>query len=239
MTNKEKEKLYTQTIKQLAKHKNWHFKNPSTFRQSGNFFYETVFSINPKENRIRGWLAFKPISIDETYWEITNMSENKKMPLSFRGDAAFKVSSFSIHEFDIILTDFENPINEIKSLIETLDEKAIEVENKISTIEQFLTLLEESKFNNSVEIVTCLIELNEFEKALEKISYFRAEKISSGFIFGRKDFYDLAIEFCNRKLDIQNTFISKLKTKLLNFFKLLLVHNQSINENSHGRQNFK
>ena len=225
MTNKEKVKLFTQTIKQLGKHKNWQFKNPSTFKQRGKFFYETVFSINPKENRIRGWLAFKPISIDDTFWEITNMSENKKMPFSFRGNAAFKVSSLSIYEFDIILKDIENPINEINSLLETLDKKVAVSETKISTIEQFLALLEESGKQNTVGIITCLIELNEFEKAREKISFYSERNMNSGImcinknIPGSKDFYDLAVEYCNRKLDIRDTFFSKLKMLLVKYFK--------------------
>ena len=206
MNNKEKVQLFSQTIKQLAKSKNWKFKSNFTFKQKGNFFYESVFSIHPKENRIRGWLAFKPVSVDDTFWEITKMEENKKMPLSFRGDAAFKVSSLFIYEFDNFLTDGDNPTNEINALLETLDIKVAEVENEIITTEQFLTLLEKSKYNKAVEIITCLIELKEFEKALEKISFYREKNINSKFTFinknipGSKDFYDFAEEFCENKL---------------------------------------
>ena len=219
MTNKEKEKLFTQTIKQLSKKSNWKFKSYFTFKLIDDFFFESTFYSNPKQNRIWGWVAFKPYSLDDKYWEITEMPENKKMPLSFRADAAFKVSSHPIYRFDVLLENGDNPENEIADLIENIDSEVINIRRKISTIEQFLDLLLKADNNPSVEILVCMIDQNEFEKAIEKIRFYRENQIKSGFRFGDKDFYDLAEEFCKKELGLDKSFIRKLGNRVVNIFK--------------------
>ena len=92
MTNKEKEKLLTQTIKKLSKVQKWKFKSYFIFKQIDNLFFEANFYINPKTDNIHGYLAYKPYSIDNTFWRMTEMPENSEMPLSFRADAAFSQS---------------------------------------------------------------------------------------------------------------------------------------------------
>lgn len=200
MTNKEKEKLFYQIVKDIAKSKNWKFKSYFTFRQIGNLFFESNFYTNFKENRVSGWLAFKPYTVDNIFWEITEMPENKNLPLSFRAEGAFTVRAYNYYEFDLRLQNSENPRQEIEILFDILEEKQNNIKKEISTTQHFLNLLENSELKVSVETIVCLVELEEYLKAIEKIEYYRKNNIPSGFGFGNKDFYELAEDFCRAKL---------------------------------------
>lgn len=105
MTNKEKEKIFFKAIKEVFKKKEWKFNSYFAFKSINDFLFNCDFFINPTENKIWVNLGFKPMILDDIFWEITEMSENKKMPLSFRSNAAFDISSFQILKFDLILKD--------------------------------------------------------------------------------------------------------------------------------------
>lgn len=83
MTNKEKEKLIFKNIKLLSKKQLWKFKSYFIFKVVNDFFYESNFYINSKENKISIWLAFKPFSIDNVFWDITDLNNNKKKAIKF------------------------------------------------------------------------------------------------------------------------------------------------------------
>ncbi len=200
MTNKEKEKIFYQTLKEISRSRNWKFKSYFIFRQLDNLFYESNFYTNFKENRIWGWSAFKPYTVDNVFWEITEMPENKDLPLSFRAEGAFTFRAYNYYEFNLQLQDSENPRQEIETLIDTIEEKLNKITKEVSTTQHFLKLFEESALNACVEKIVCLVELEKYQKAIEKIEYYRKNDIPSGFMFGKKDFYDLAEDFCLTKL---------------------------------------
>ena len=125
MTNKEKEKLYLNSIKQESKKYSWKFKSYFTFKVVDNLYFVANFYIVPKTNNIHGWLAFKPFCLDDLFWEITDSIENSKLPLSFRGEAAFQVTADSIYDFDILIHNEEKPEIEIGKLLSEIE---IEIE---------------------------------------------------------------------------------------------------------------
>ncbi len=218
MTNKEKEKLFTQTIKKLSKVQKWKFKNYFIFKNINDLFFESNFYINPKTDNVHGYLAYKPYSIDNTFWELTEMPENSKMPLSFRADAAFRVSSYHIYKYDLQIKNPEKPEKEIKTLLDTIDKKVDQIIAKNIRLEDFLDTLEKKK-NNPVGVITCLMELEEYEKVLQKIDSYRKADIHSGYSFEGRDFYDLIEKVCNKKLSIGNSVLMKIGNRLSEIFK--------------------
>lgn len=199
MTNKEKEKQLYNFIKSNSKKWSWKFKSYFIFKIVSNFFYETNFYFDPKNNRLWGWLAFKPYSTDNLFWEITNMKENQKQPLSFRADAAFKITSYNFFDFDITLKDFDDLEKEIIKLLSEIEKKIIDNTENINSIEKFLELSKIENQNNTVAILTTLIELERYDEAKKYIDFCRSNSISSGFGFGKKDYYDVAEDFIKKK----------------------------------------
>jgi len=199
MTNKEKEKLFYNCIKSNSKKWSWKFKSYFIFKIVGIFFHETNFYFDPKKNRIWGWLAFKPYSTDNLFWEIANMKENQKLPLSFRADAAFKITSYAFFDFDITLKSFDDLEKEVTKLLEEIENRIIAKMDTINSIEKFLELLKTKDQKNSVAILTTLIEIERYDEAKEYIYYCRDNSINSGFGFGKKDYYDVAEEYIKKK----------------------------------------
>ena len=67
------------------------------------------------ENSISGWLGYKPVSIDNVFWDIINEQPNKKMPLSFRAEAAFCVREVNCFDYEFNIENVENPELEIRT----------------------------------------------------------------------------------------------------------------------------
>lgn len=130
------------------------------------------------------------------------MPENKNSPLSLRAEGAFTFRAYNYYEFNLQLQNSENPRQEIETLIDTVEEKLNKITKEVSTTQHFLKLFEESELNACVEKIVCLVELEKYQKAIDEINYYRKNDIPSRFMFGRKDFYDLAEIHCLTKLRI-------------------------------------
>jgi hypothetical protein len=195
MTNKEKEKLLFKTIKEVFKSKEWKFNSYFVFKSVNDFFFDCTFSFNPKENKIWVKLGFKPMIFDDIFWDITEMPENKKMPLSFRSNAAFNISSFQILEYNLILKDTDNPFKEISQTLQTIDSKVYETIKSIKNTNEYLDCISKVDRPNYNSIITGHIYNKNYDLAKQKIAFCRLEKISSGYVFGKDDFYDLAEKY--------------------------------------------
>lgn len=194
MKYKEKEKLWLSKIKQI-KNNDWKFKGWFIFRNLNDFFYSASFYVNLKENKISGYLGFKPMNIDNVFWDIIDEQPNKKMPLSFRGEAAFCVSEINFYKFNIEIADVLNPEKEISDLLIKINKEVSLKKNEIKNVNDFRQLMLRNEETNTVGIITSFIEENKFSEALTKITEYRKKEYSSGFRFGDDDFYDLAEKY--------------------------------------------
>ena len=140
------------------------------------------------------------------------------MPLSFRADAAFRVSSFDIYKYDIEVKNTTNPEKEIKSLLRIIDKEVANLLKEKITTELFLSKLEKETIN-PVGIITCLMELEEYEKVIEKIGIYRKTDVHSGYGFEGRDFFDLIEDICNKKMNIGNSVFMKIGNRINKIFK--------------------
>ena len=200
MTNKEKEKLLFKTIKEVFKSKDWKFNSYFCFKSVNDFFFDCIFSFNPKENKIWVDLSYKPMILDDIFWDITEMAENKKMPLSFRSNAAFKISLFEILKFDLTLKNTDNPLEEISAILQTIENKVIDTIKNVKNIDEYLVCISNVERPDYNSIITIHIHDNQYEIAKQKIAFCRQEKISSQYGFGKYDFYDMAEKYI-KKMD--------------------------------------
>jgi hypothetical protein len=200
--NKQKEKEWDNIIKQEAKANGWKFKSWFAYKAVKDFFYEATFYTSALDNSIYGSLEFKPLIIDDTFWEIVDLNDNKKMPLSFRGTGAFVVSSKDLYDYKLKV-DPETLKADIKKLLDTINIKVDEFSSSITNLDNFVQYVEErpSKrsewFDSDLLIVSSIVQKN-YAKALSLLKYAKKTRGMCSWGFGDKDFYDLAIEYCQK-----------------------------------------
>jgi hypothetical protein len=199
---KEKEKEWTTLIKQAVKINGWKYKGWFAYRVVEDFFYEATFCVSVYGNSISSTLEFKPLVIDDTFWDIVNLNENKKMPLSFRGNGAFVVGSKDVCSFDLKIVP-ESLKTDIEKLINTINLKVDKVSSNINNVKTFIEYIKyhPSKrsewFDSDLLIVSSIVQKN-YDKALELLDYAKKTRGMCGWSFGDKNFYDLAIDYCQR-----------------------------------------
>ena len=198
MTNKEKEKLFFKTIKEIFKANGWKFNSYFVFKSLDDFFFDCSFSMNPKENKVWVDLGFKPMILDDVFWDITEMPDNKKMPLSFRSNAAFMIDSFRILDDHFVLEDAENPAKEILQTLQRIDGKVKETLNTVKNTRDYLNCITKDDCPSYHSIITTHIYHKEYEMAKQQIAYCRDQDICSGYGFGKYDFYDMAEKHIRR-----------------------------------------
>lgn len=198
MKYKEKEKLWLTKVKSLSKADGWKFKAFFIYKSIDDLFFSASFYVSRNENSISGYLGYKTYNIDNVFWDIIDEQPNKKMPLSFRGNAAFCVRVVNVMKYKIDNVDELTPDDKIIELLKEIDFKSTQKASVIKTLDDFHCELLSDEKANSVGIVTALIELGQIDNALVKIKEYKANDFNSGFRFGDKDFYDLAKEYCEK-----------------------------------------
>jgi hypothetical protein len=137
MKYKEKEKLWLKSVKDLSKSDGWKFKSYFIYKIVNDFFFSSTFYISLKENAISGYLGYKPLNIDNIFWDIINEHPNKKRPLSFRAEAAFCIREINYFEYKIDIPNELNPEFEISELLKAIDIQVFEKNKNIQTLTDF------------------------------------------------------------------------------------------------------
>jgi hypothetical protein len=200
--NKQKEKVWGNIIKQEVKANGWKFKGWFAYKTVKDFFYEATFYTSGFDNSVYGSLEFKPLIIDDTFWKIVDLNDNKKMPLSFRGNGAFVVSSKDVYDYKLKVAP-ETLKTDIKSLLEAINVKVSELSSNITNLDNFVQYVEQhpSKrsewFDSDLLIVSSIVQKN-YNKGLSLLNYAKKTRGMCSWGFGDKDFYDLAIEYCQK-----------------------------------------
>ena len=93
------------------------------------------------------------------------MKENQKATIKFSSRRSFKITSYNFFDFDITLKDFDDLEKEIIKLLSEIEKKIIDNTENINSIEKFLELSKIENQNNTVAILTTLIELERYDEA--------------------------------------------------------------------------
>ena len=201
--NKQKEKDWDSLIKEKAKTNGWKFKGWFAYKAVKDFFYEANFYTSGIDNSISGSLEFKPLIIDEVFWEIVDLEDNKKKPLSFRGNGAFVISSKDVFDFTQNVIP-ENLSNDINILFDKINSEVDKIQSTITDLDKFEKYIDQypSKrsewFDSDLLIMTSIVQKN-YNKAISLLEYAKKERGMCSWGFDDdKDFYDLATEYCQR-----------------------------------------
>ena len=202
--NKQIEKNWDNLIKQIAKTNGWKFTGWFAYKALNNFFYEANFYTSGIDTSLRGSLQFKPLIIDEVFWEIVGLKDNNKMPLSFRGNGAFVIRSKNVFDYNLKVIP-ENLNNDINIIFDNINSQVDKLQTTISDIDSFVKYLEQNPdgddewFDSDLIIMASIIQ-KKYDRVFSLLDYAKKEDKNCCFGFDDKDFYDLAREFCQRHL---------------------------------------
>lgn len=200
--SKHKEKEWDNVIKKEAKDKGWKVKEWFAYRAVKDFFYRATFYTSAFDNSVYGSLEFKPLIIDDTFWQIVDLNDNKKMPLSFRGNGAFVVSSKDVYDYKLKVVP-ETFKADISNLLDTINSKVDDLSSAVNDIDNFVQFVEHNSskrsewFDSDLLIVSSIVQKN-YDKALSLLNYAKNTRGMCNWGFGDKDFYDLAMEYCQK-----------------------------------------
>lgn len=85
----------------LTKGSNWKKSREFVVRQQDGLFLAGKLTVYLNADRLVASLDSKPMSLDPILWDILNLPENNRMPLSFRAMGAFTCQSLTQAEADL------------------------------------------------------------------------------------------------------------------------------------------
>lgn len=190
--NKQKEKKWNDIIKRQSIANGWKFKGWFAYKAIDGFFFEVNFFLAGKTNSIDGSLQFKPLQIDDTFWEIIDLNENKKLPLSFRGSGAFVVRSKDVFDFQLKITG-DTLQKDIDNLFGTINNKTDELSSAITSVDSFEQYVErfpnqKSEWFDVDLLIVAYISQKKFDMALSLLDYAKKTRGMCSWNFGDKNF---------------------------------------------------
>jgi hypothetical protein len=207
MKQAELNKLLNAVLSHSAKARKWEWSRGFIFKATDLLFFSLVIVGQVKQRCLFYTLSYKLLAFDNLFWEIVNMKENLKQPLSFRAFGAWTVPGTTISKGDISIPDWDAgnvqlAVNEILTGCEREAEKVSKeikgLDDNLRVIEKFHVRLKD-EYPNAVtniwveRLLTSILK-NEY-RVSEGIVRDRMNSNDSGsFQVGSKSFYELANE---------------------------------------------
>ncbi len=207
--NMQREKDIHNYIKIASKKYNWQFKGWFTFKKAGPFIFSSTFYVGGKMNCLNGNLSFKPLNIDNLFYEITGREDYfKKSPLSYKVNSNGMLYPYNYYTYQI--DDITN--DKIDQLLNLINEKEVEILETFSNEDSYYEFVQKqiekkTSLSNQQLYLTNLIYLKKYEQLLDYIEYCKENNITSGFSHTNVknpelswDYYDKLVEYAKNKL---------------------------------------
>lgn len=201
--NKQKEKEWLDLVKEISKKSGWKFNSFLIYKLTNTFLFEASIFVSGKEDLISVWLSFKPYDIDSLFWDIVDLKENKKKPLSFRARGAFTLRATKIINFKKNIT-LHKPQEDIEDILKVVNDTVNQTQQRVTNIDTFISYIVDKpdRKDNWLDtdlLIVIYISQNNFEEALRLLLDAKERRGMCSYGFGDKDFYDLAIEYCQKR----------------------------------------
>ena len=181
------EKVSTKCRKQVAKKYGWKQNDYLNWKIDSGYYFSLCHLVLEQVE-----LSVKPYFIDDLWWDIFEMPENKQAPKSLRGNGAFAVSDVKLKEYAVFDT--------AKIPVYTEDDVIARWESTFSTVEADIAhFLSEnpnpdsfcpSGRTNRIYDLMMDIHSGNTKQALERIEYFKSHNFGSGYEGPKGDAYD-------------------------------------------------
>jgi len=176
------EKNLLKAVASQMKGINWKKAQNVIFCEKSDYYYSVSIDTFTNDEKTKLTFSVKPMNIDPLFWDIMNMTENEKEPLSFRTWGAFTCSEIPTEEKEIL----DGSANE-----QLLAEEIVSWADKL--LEEFDVRYSEQKFSYlikdhenqrergaySISLVTTLIAEGNLEEARKYASSYDSRELKS------------------------------------------------------------
>lgn len=204
-------KMVNQAIKVVGKKFDWKCKEGCLFKKNGSLFF--VFSAfgQAKKNEIDYTLQYKLYDFDEIFWNIVDLKENAKQPLSFHYFGAWTAPTMCVKKEKYAINEWNESflIEKYSTIFQDVNYLATQIAQEITTVDENLKYLEAlysellRRYPGAVvniykeKLMTAILK-KENSLALEIAEDRIAHNDSGGFLTGSVTFYQQAKEYIKR-----------------------------------------
>lgn len=190
------------TIKKTSKENGYKTISGLIYKFIGDFVYIGIISAYPVDSgkMLTATLYFKPHILDQLFWEIFEVDEAKKMPLSFHVNGAITIPSVDALSFKEPVLSVENIAAAYKNILVKLEDQIALLEQTVQDLDAFRVY---SNGQPCYPFMSILISIHDkhYDKALALIQTEVENHKSSGFLDSNgRDFYDYAKAYCENRL---------------------------------------
>lgn len=183
---KEMNKYLVYRTKEVFKTYNLKKKDYMFYFSKNNMFYSIMFSMS--SNTIKVYFYVKPLWLDDILWDILDMGDNKKAPISLRSVGAFTINSqIKVKEYNFLNE------KDIDNIIDNSFKEILELSN-VYDEDYYLNHYIDISYQKEIIYTIVLIHNKEYKKAFDFLSNTQI----NNFVSNNKCFSDLAIEYINK-----------------------------------------
>ena len=192
---KELKKAENLLHKSLAKEYKLKKKDFMIWKAKGELFFDMYSSVLEQDGicKCRVKAKVKPLWVDELFWDIIDMSENKNEPLSLRSNGAFTVSGVTVFELECELPNWE--IDELKACLQKSYDAFVDYMETVN-LDYYNNNLNSDRYHDEIRSLLMLIHTGQYEKAVQYASNMKNEY----FCNGELSFPMGAIKYCENKM---------------------------------------
>lgn len=201
-------KMVNQAIKVVGKKFDWQCKEGCLFKKKGDLFFVFAAFGQAKKSESGYTLRYKWFDFDEVFWDIVDLKENAKQPLSFHYFGAWTAPTMRVKEQKYAINEWNEGslIEKYSAIFQDINLLTTHIAEEITTIDENLMYLESlhselmKQYPEAVvtiykeKLMTAILK-KEFPLAVAIAEDRMAHNDSGGFLIGSDTFYQQAREY--------------------------------------------
>lgn len=163
-----------------------------------DYFIDITYRFYPPNNTVMYRAAIKYLDYDDIQWDVLDMSDNKKEPLSLRAVGAFSAGGIQLSDNKVVSLE-DNPERVLNNILSEIKQKA---ENFNEDIDSKILDMVGEKEEDKMEAVTGLfivyIHMKKYTEARDLIEKCLKNGYEGSYGNNGKMFVELALEYLNK-----------------------------------------
>ena len=183
------------SLRERARGTGWGCARGCLFRNHQDWFVEVmpIVALNGLRTHLR--LHIKPMALDPIFWQIAELPENVRLPLSFRASGAWTCHTYPVVE--TILPDAEHQAETLATLVLDWADEQLKQRGAHWTLQDFIDRLQHANNGWSfASLVTALALAGRSDEAISTCLEAKTRGGMGGFmVASRGSFVDLALAY--------------------------------------------
>jgi len=196
---KELGKSLSEAKKVLSKKYGFSSSHSYVFRFVGEFVYWSSCYVEQNMLNIAGHIYVKSLKLNEVFWDVFEIPENRKQPKSFHVWGAFTSPFFVLPEQFAVDIGAGNVASAYESYLHQANLTIDNYAEKLKTVSDIMPLFENNPYHQ-LNIVLAKIYEGQYQTALSMIEKSIANGEHGGFSCGDRSIYDYAKAYCEQRI---------------------------------------